>query len=75
MKGKEIFFCDLIVIKDKKEIKIEKAVLLDDETFYKGDEIKKVIKLKSLGFQSLNLGFTEVKKSDEKRNNITGAYE
>lgn len=75
MKGKEIFFCDLIVIKNKKEVKINKAIWLDGDKLHKGDEIKKVIKHKSLGFQSLNVGYSEVKKSDEKRNNITGAYE
>lgn len=73
--NKEIFFCDLIVIKDKKEIKIKNVVWLETETHHKKMEIKQVIKIKSLGFQSLQTGFTEVKKSDEKRNNITGAYE
>lgn len=72
---KEIFFCDLIVIKDKKEIKIKNVVWMETETHHKKMEIKQVIKIKSLGFQSLQTGFTEVKKSDEKRNNITGAYE
>ena len=73
--NKEIFFCDLIVIKDKKEIKIKNVVWMETETHHKKMEIKQVIKIKSLGFQSLQTGFTEVKKSDEKRNNITGAYE
>ena len=48
---------------------------METETHHKKMEIKQVIKIKSLGFQSLQTGFTEVKKSDEKRNNITGAYE
>lgn len=73
--NKEIFFCDLIVIKDKKEIKIKNVVWMETETHHKKMEIKQVFKIKSLGFQSLQTGFTEVKKSDEKRNNITGAYE
>ena len=38
-------------------------------------EINKIIKHKSLGFQNTQNGFTEVSKSNEKRNNITGAYE
>jgi hypothetical protein len=38
-------------------------------------EIKEIFKHKSLGFQNSQLGFTEVSKSNEKRNNITGAYE
>ena len=75
MKGKEIFFCDLIVIKDKKKARIENVVWMETETHHKKMEIKEVIKLKSLGFQSLQNGYTEVSKSNEKRNTITGAYE
>jgi hypothetical protein len=75
MKGKEIFFCNLIVVKDKKEIKIENVVWMETETHHKKMEIKKITKIKSLGFQSLQNGYTEVSKSNEKRNNITGAYE
>ena len=75
MKTKEIFYCDLIVIKNKKEIKIEKAVWLEGDQFYKRMEIKQVFKIKSLGFQSKNVGYSEVKKSDEIRNKISGAYE
>jgi hypothetical protein len=38
----------------------------------------KVIKIDvitSLGFENLSNEYTEVKQSNEKRNNITGAYE
>jgi hypothetical protein len=52
LKPKEIFFCDLIVLKDKKPFKIEKCVWLEGETIYKRMEIKEVIKIKSLGFQA-----------------------
>jgi hypothetical protein len=72
---KEIFFCDLVVIKDKKPFKIEKCVWLEGETVYKRMEIKEVIKIKSLGFQANTEGFTTSEKSNEKRNNVTGAYE
>jgi hypothetical protein len=75
MKRNEIFFCDLIVIKDKKQARIENVVWMETETHHKKMEIKEVIKLKSLGFQSLQNGYTEVSKSNEKRNKITGAYE
>lgn len=75
MERKEIFFCDLTVIKDEKEVKIEKAVWLEGETHYKKMEIKKVVKIKSLGFQSLSSGFSEATKSEEKRNTTTGAYD
>lgn len=75
MEKKEIFFCDLIFIKDGKQVKIEKGVWMETETHYKKIEIKEVFKIKSLGFQSLQTGFTEATKSDEKRNTITGAYD
>ena len=75
MERKEIFFCDLIVIKDKKEVKIKNVVWMETETEHKRMIIKEVVKHKSLGFQSLQSGFTEVAKSNEKRNTITGAYD
>jgi hypothetical protein len=40
MKHKEIFFCDLIVLRDKKPFKIEKCVWLEGEIVYKRMEIK-----------------------------------
>jgi ribosomal 50S subunit-recycling heat shock protein len=75
MRRKEIFYCDLIVIKNNKEVKIENVVWMETETEYKKMIIKEVIKHKSLGFQSLQKDYTEVTKSNEKRNNITGAYD
>ena len=48
---------------------------METETYHKKMEIKKIIKHKSLGFQTLQNGFTEVSKSNEKRNEITGAYD
>ena len=48
---------------------------METETEYKKMIIKEVIKHKSLGFQSLQKDYTEVSKSNEKRNNITGAYD
>jgi len=75
MKSKEIFFCDLVVIKDKKELKIKNVVWMETESEHKKMPIKEIIKHKSLGFQSLQKSYTEVSKSNEKRNNITGAYD
>ena len=63
------------MLKDKKQLKIEKVVWMETETYHKKMEIKEVIKIKSLGFQSIKTGFIEAKKSDEKRNDITGAYD
>lgn len=75
MERKEIFFCDLIVVKDKEEKKIKNVVWMETETHHKKMEIKKIFKHKSLGFQSLQSGFTEATKSIEKRNDITGSYD
>lgn len=75
MEAKEILYCDLIVIKDKKEISIKGVVLLEGETIYKNMPIKDIHKIKSLGFQTLSTGHTVVQKSEEKRNNVTGAYD
>ena len=75
MKRKEIFFCDLTVIKDKKEIEVKNVVWMETETHHKKMEIKKIVKHKSLGFQSLQNGFTEAIKSEEKRNDVTGSYD
>ena len=74
MDRNEIFFCDLIVIKDKKELKVKEVVWMETQTHYKKMKIKKIIKIKSLGFQSLQNGFTEATKSEEKRNDVNGAY-
>jgi hypothetical protein len=38
-------------------------------------KVLKVEVIKSLGFENLSNEYDEVKKSNEKRNNITGAYD
>jgi len=81
MKRKEILFCNITVLDGKKEIKIEKVVLLEDEIFYKNKKFKEPLKIikkeiiKSLGFENLSTGFVSSIKSEEKRNIITGAYD
>jgi hypothetical protein len=37
--------------------------------------IKKILTFKIVGQTNISKSYTEVKASDEKRNNITGAYE
>lgn len=75
MKRKDILFGELLV-KDKKETKtIKDAVFLLDDKIYKGMEIIKVISYKKVGKTNASKEYTEVKASNEKRNNITGAYE
>jgi len=81
MKKREILFCNIIVLEGKKEIKIDKVVLLEDEIIYKNKKFKEPLKIikkeiiKSLGFENLGNGFTKAVKSEEKRNDITGAYD
>lgn len=65
-----------IEVKNKKSNKIiENAVFTEGAINYKEYEIVKIISFKYVGKTNENKGFTEVKASNEKRNNITGAYE
>jgi hypothetical protein len=65
-----------IKVKDKKtESFIVNAVWTDGDTHYKNKEIIKVISFKVVGKTSITKDYSEAKASDEKRNNITGAYE
>jgi hypothetical protein len=65
-----------IRIKDKKsEAVVINAVWTEGDTHYKNNEIIKVVSFKYVGKTSITNSFTEVTASDEKRNNITGAYE
>lgn len=73
--GKEIFYCNLTVLKDKKQLTLKECVYKDGEQFYKDMKVLKVDVIKSLGFSQENTGFINATKSDEVRNNITGAYE
>lgn len=80
--AKEILFSNL-TIQDGKTIKIIKEVVYkhtdgfyhNKKMFKEPVKVLKVEKIKSLGFDCEYLSFKEVKKSDEKRNEITGAYE
>ena len=62
MKRNEIFFCDLIVIKDKKEVKIKNVVWMETETHHKKMEIKEVFKHTSLGFQNIPNGCDSIRR-------------
>lgn len=65
-----------IKVKDKKGIKtIKEAVFREDATHYKKMEIVEVVSFKIVGQTNPLKSYTEVKASNEKRNNITGAYE
>lgn len=75
MERKIIYFGDIIVKDGRNKKTIKDAVFLEDDTTYKGMEILKIISQKDVGKTSITKTFTEVNGSDEKRNNITGAYE
>ena len=83
----EIVYCDLTIIHKGVKYTLEGVVYKNDgNLFYKKSYLKKLnIKepvevvdirvISRLGFENKSKAFTEVKKSDEKRNKITGAYE
>lgn len=75
MKGKEILFCNLTVLKNNKIVKIKDVVFKNVDGFYKGDKVIDIDIIKLLGYENLTTDFSEVKKSDEQRNTITGAYD
>jgi hypothetical protein len=83
MERKEIIYCNLTLQNGKDKIHLKNIVYKDEDGFFKNSRLGikeplKVLKIdiiQSLGFENLSNEFTEVKKSNEKRNNITGAYE
>ena len=70
-----ILFGEIIVMDKKKEITVKNAVFCQGDLIYKKMPIKKVLNFKIVGQTNINKDYTEVKASEEKRNNITGAYE
>lgn len=83
MKRKEIFYCNLILQNGKDKIHLKNVVYKDENGLFKNSRLGikeplKVLKIdiiQSLGFENLTNDYTEAKKSNEKRNEITGAYE
>lgn len=71
----EIVYCNLTIIKNGKKNTIKEIVYKYKDGFYKGFKVVNVEVLSRLGFENKADGFDIAKKSDEKRNNITGAYE
>lgn len=78
---REILFCNITALENKKEIIIKNVVLLEDEFIYKNKKYKEPLKIikreiiKSLGFENKTNGYVNAIKSNEKRNEITGAYD
>lgn len=83
MELKEIFYCNLILQNGKDKIYLKNVVYKYENGFFKNSRLGikeplKVLKIdiiQSLGFENLTNEYTEVKKSNEKRNEITGVYE
>lgn len=83
MEAKEIFYCNLVLQNGKDYIYLKGVVYKEENGYYKNInygikeplKVDKIDIIKSLGFENISNKFTEVTKSNEKRNNITGAYE
>jgi hypothetical protein len=83
MERKEIFYCNLTLQKEKEMLYLKNVVYKETDGYFKNTrlgvkeplKVLKVEVIKSLGFENLSNEYDEVKKSNEKRNNITGAYE
>lgn len=73
---KNILFGNIIIFDGKKQIRINDAVFKEGDILYKKKfKIMKIISFKNVGQTSTIKSYTEVNKSDEIRNNITGTYE
>jgi flagellar basal body L-ring protein FlgH len=79
----EIVYCDITIeTKIQKGNKtetikktLEEVVYKEVDGLYKGNKVLDIKVLARLGFANKNLGYTEVKRSEETRNKITGAYD
>jgi len=79
----EIVYCDITIEtkiqkgKKTETIKktLEEVVYKEVDGLYKGNKVLDIKVLARLGFANKNLGYTEVKRSEETRNKITGAYD
>jgi hypothetical protein len=70
-----VLFGTLKVKDNKKIIKKENCVFSINDKYYKKNEIIEIVNYKKIGLKNKTNAFTEVKASNETRNNITGAYE
>jgi hypothetical protein len=75
MERKKILYCNLTILKNNKKEIISEVVFKNVDGFYKGNKVLDIDIISVLGYENLTNDYTEIKKSDEKRNNITGAYE
>lgn len=87
IKQGEIVYCNLKFRYKKKEYELKDVVYKQENGFFYNRRLMQPLKIEDevrvydievlarLGFENKNLGYTEVKKSNEQRNKITGAYE
>lgn len=71
----KIIFANIKVKDKNKTVTLEKVVLKENDKTYKGFEVISINKIADLGNVNQSKGFDLGVKSEEKRNNITGAYE
>jgi hypothetical protein len=71
----KIIFANIKVKDQNKTVTLEKVVLKENDKTYKGLEVISINKIADLGNVNQSKGFDLGVKSEEKRNNITGAYE
>ena len=71
----KIIFADIKVKDKNKTVTLEKVVLKENDKTYKGLEVISINNISDLGNVNQSKGFDLGVKSEEKRNNITGAYE
>jgi hypothetical protein len=84
---KEIVFCDLTISYKNKIYELKKLVYKNDGNMFYNKKVLSKLNISEpvdivginiisrLGFENQSKEFTEVKRNDEIRNNITGAYE
>lgn len=72
MKKGDIYYCD---IETDKGVRLNVVYTIGDLEYKNEKFIKILQKHKLIGKRSIIKEYTEVKKSDEKRNTITGAYD
>ena len=88
MERKEIYFANIVVLNKNKKQTINKVVYKEEDGFYRNirvlrkngikEDFVKVVSFEiihSMGFDNITTESMSFNKSDEKRNNITGAYE
>jgi len=71
----KIVFANIKVKEKYKEKTLTEVVLKENDKIYKGLEIVSIDIIEYLGTVNQSKGFDLGVKSEEKRNNITGAYE